>query len=930
MSNTDQPENQSPRIIKSAALGYGRAGLKIYPSPRKDGAAYVKWKEASTSEEATIRQWWTKWPDALICLDCGKSEIGVIDVDTLEGHNVDGEGSLLDLEMNNEFLPATRQAQSPSKGRHLFFRDPGALLKTTKGRLGVGLDTRGRGGMVVLTPSVVKGTGSYQWLNKEKMALIPQWVLDLTGKPNNYSPIPDAEFEPVYTPEEFKELLNLLKVDDFRDHDDKWLPLMLACTHSSTVLDGKEAFMDWTTGNGEGEYAGDWDIINDRWDINYTNSRNKGGNAARVGTFNKFLTDAGFGDRVQREPDLSAADDGLADDPIEPIEPQGIWNLKTGKLDPPDLDKIEREKREREDRARERREAADAGLAPASTAKRPVVVMLPSRSHETVDATQDILLRQANKVRNANGGSKIADQLFQRDGKLVRLSRNLHKKQKASGAVANAETKEVDGVVVDSSYQELNALSIVPVRPAWLTTRLTRAIEFQGPSAGKPGAKPKLVPKDVKPNIINQLIEAGEWKFPALFNTVEAPTLRPDGTILDEPGFDPTTGLFFDPGRVKFDKIRSDPTTAQGNEAMKYLDLELLSSFPFVDQSEDYKNVSRSAAMGFMLTAPNRRMFPTAPAFAADSNEPESGKSMLLKAAGALMTGREIAGRPFSQSEEERRKALGTAFVEARPFLFFDNVDCTIEGASLEMALTSAHFDDRKLGSHEGISAPTNSLMAFSANHLEIGGNGMTTRIHVSRLVPTQSLKQRLMAGAFRHPSLIPWIIQNRPKLISAVLTALRAFVLHGRAKADPTISRFPEWGALIGNALIWYGYPDPTRSGDEIRKIDPVHEAMRDVIRAWMQSFPADAMGVGPAVTAATLLGSPTVKEAISAATKVRQQDLNSMLVAGYVRRMVGVLRLELPYRVVDAGGDGHAKARMWRLEMTADERAALDEMMA
>jgi hypothetical protein len=42
---------------------------------------------------------------------------------------------------------------------------------------------------------------------------------------------------------------------------------------------------------------------------------------------------------------------------------------------------------------------------------------------------------------------------------------------------------------------------------------------------------------------------------------------------------------------------------------------------------------------------------------------------MLLKAAGALMTGREIAGRPFSQLEEERRKAIGTAFVEGRPFL---------------------------------------------------------------------------------------------------------------------------------------------------------------------------------------------------------------------------------------------------------------------
>jgi hypothetical protein len=313
--------------ILEAALAYGRAGLKIYPSPRKDGAAYVKWKEASTSDAATVTQWWTQWPEALICLDCGKSEVGVIDVDTLEGHNVDGTRSLLDLEMNNEFLPPTREAQSPSKGVHYFFRDPGALLKTTSGRLGPGLDTRGRGGMVVLTPSVVKGKGVYRWLNKAKMAPIPQWVLDLVGEPNNAGLVPDAEFEPVYPQEEFKELLNLLNVDDFRGHD-TWLSLMLACTHSSTVLDGKEAFMDWTTGNGEGEFAGDWDIINDRWDYNFQQNRNKGGRANKVGTFNKFLTDAGFGDRVQREPEISAADefgdeppDAKVDEPATPSTP---------------------------------------------------------------------------------------------------------------------------------------------------------------------------------------------------------------------------------------------------------------------------------------------------------------------------------------------------------------------------------------------------------------------------------------------------------------------------------------------------------------------------------------------------------------------------------------------------------------------------------
>jgi Bifunctional DNA primase/polymerase, N-terminal len=102
VSPLNPPRNSGP--IK-AALRLARAGFYIYPSPKKDGAAHVRWREGSTRDEPTIIRWWTQWPEDLICLDCGKSEIGVIDVDTLEGHNVDGEGALADAEMANEYLP---------------------------------------------------------------------------------------------------------------------------------------------------------------------------------------------------------------------------------------------------------------------------------------------------------------------------------------------------------------------------------------------------------------------------------------------------------------------------------------------------------------------------------------------------------------------------------------------------------------------------------------------------------------------------------------------------------------------------------------------------------------------------------------------------------------------------------------------------------
>ena len=39
------------------------------------------------------------------------------------------------------------------------------------------------------------------------------------------------------------------------------------------------------------------------------------------------------------------------------------------------------------------------------------------------------------------------------------------------------------------------------------------------------------------------LTRYGDWKFQAIAGVISTPTLRPDGTILSEPGYDPATQL---------------------------------------------------------------------------------------------------------------------------------------------------------------------------------------------------------------------------------------------------------------------------------------------------------------------------------------------------------------------------------------------------
>ena len=117
------------------------------------------------------------------------------------------------------------------------------------------------------------------------------------------------------------------------------------------------------------------------------------------------------------------------------------------------------------------------------------------------------------------------------------------------------------------------------------------------------------------------LARNGTWNFHPLIGVVSAPTLRPTGSILDKPGYDKDTGLFFDAQQESFPPIPTDPTREQGQAALKFLNDELfnrpcLNSERPEDQGFSFTEDSdRSAAMAALLTALVRPSLPTAPLF---------------------------------------------------------------------------------------------------------------------------------------------------------------------------------------------------------------------------------------------------------------------------------------------------------------------------
>lgn len=142
------------------------------------------WPEASSSDALVIERWAAQFPGCNWGLNCGRSGLAVLDLDTK--HGKDGQQSLLLLEAehNARLLRDTFTVVTPSGGRHLYYT--GDIRSAVN--LRPGLDTRGRGGYVVLYGSSIGGS-DYTIVNGSPVAPLPTWLEGLIGQGTPRSPL---------------------------------------------------------------------------------------------------------------------------------------------------------------------------------------------------------------------------------------------------------------------------------------------------------------------------------------------------------------------------------------------------------------------------------------------------------------------------------------------------------------------------------------------------------------------------------------------------------------------------------------------------------------------------------------------------------------------------------------------------------------------
>jgi hypothetical protein len=370
--------------------------------------------------------------------------------------------------------------------------------------------------------------------------------------------------------------------------------------------------------------------------------------------------------------------------------------------------------------------------------------------------------------------------IYQRDGTLVHVVR--------------AEPED-DKSRVREGTPQVHTMMIPTLRE-----RLTRVAKYLKQDARNMKWSPSI-PSD---QLTQAVFCRREWKgIRELAGVLEAPSMRPDGTVIDTPGYDVATRFLYSPP-YEYPKVPQSPT--QEDAANALVDLrEVFIDFPIPSLA------GRVVPIAALLTILGRPAIRGAvPAFLFDAPTPGTGKSLCADAVCMIATGRPAPRGTFPHNEEELEKVLGSYALKGQLVVGFDNISPQrgFGGAPLDKCLTAVDtVDFRVLGRSEMPTVLWRGVVLGSGNNIRVIDDTVR-RSFIARIISTLENPEERDTSKLKHHPLLPWVSQERRRLVVAALTMLRAFVVAGRPRMDgyKPPGSFEAWGDLVVQSILFAG----------------------------------------------------------------------------------------------------------------------------
>jgi hypothetical protein len=253
------------------------------------------------------------------------------------------------------------------------------------------------------------------------------------------------------------------------------------------------------------------------------------------------------------------------------------------------------------------------------------------------------------------------------------------------------------------------------------------------------------------------------------------------------------------------------------------------------------------AAIAATLTVVGRAAIQgNVPLFGITATAAGTGKGKMADGIALIGTGRCVPKMGQTLDEDEELKRLLALALEGASICCIDNVTHPFGNQYLDMALTAQAITGRILGHNVTAEAPWHAVLFATGNNLAYRGD-MTRRVVPIVLDPKMEKPEE--RTNFRHPNLEAWIRHERPALVVAALTILRAFFLEGCPSQDLTpYGSFEAWSDLVRSAVVWLGEADPCEGRKDLAaQTDETYEQLATLLTAWEACFPVTPTATSP-----------------------------------------------------------------------------------
>jgi 5S rRNA maturation endonuclease (ribonuclease M5) len=317
--------------------------------------------------------------------------------------------------------------------------------------------------------------------------------------------------------------------------------------------------------------------------------------------------------------------------------------------------------------------------------------------------------------------------------------------------------------------------------------------------------------------MVKDILARGSWDFPALEAVTEIPLMRPDGSLLDEPGYDPTLRLYYvPPAGFRLAPVPEQPVAHDVNRALKLI-WETIGEFPYVDDGPELDvdgrrqrvSASRANAMAALLTPVVRPLIRgCVPLALIDKPAAGTGASLFMQVLALITTGRSVGFLAAPDKEEEWRKSITATLKDGAMLVIIDNVEKPLWAPSLAMALTTDVWKDRELATSHLLQLPQRATWFATGNNIKLRGD-LPRRCYWVRMDAKMSQPWTRPPERFTHPDLLTWATDHRGELLAALLTLVRAWHVAGRPRVKvPILGGFTSWADTLGSLLAYLQVP--------------------------------------------------------------------------------------------------------------------------